>query len=256
MVMNLLSPARTNDSNPDLIHSRAGGKIHLFSRRVLTPRLRKAGIHLRQAVTAGLIELQQFDIPATTMNTIRGADHSPASGRKRGRARSGSVAIEFALIAPVLALFLFGIIETGVIFFAQSALQNAADDAARLVRTGQAQSNAMTEAQYAQQICGEMSGLVSTANCTSNLQVDMQSFTDFSSANYNNVMNPNGTLNAKKMQYLTGGACDVVLVRAFYPWSIMTPLLSPLLSNMPNGQYLLTAATAFRNEPYASGASC
>jgi Flp pilus assembly protein TadG len=190
------------------------------------------------------------------METIRGRHRAQASWRRRVRSCSGTVAIEFALIAPVLALFLFGIIETGVIFFAQSTLQNAADDAARLVRTGQAQNNGMTETQYVQQICGEMSGLIGTSTCTSSLQVDMQSFTDFSDANYNNVMNQNGSLNTNQMQYLTGGSCDVVLVRAFYPWSIMTPFLAPLLANMPNGQFLLTAAAAFRNEPYASGSTC
>ena len=50
--------------------------------------------------------------------------------------------------------------------------------------------------------------------------------------------------------------CQVVLVRTFYPWSIMTPLMQPLLQNMPNGQYLLSAAAAFRSEPYTSSATC
>jgi Flp pilus assembly protein TadG len=198
----------------------------------------------------------QFDLPAMNMKSFTVTHRILALWPRRARGCSGTVAIEFALIAPVLALFLFGIIETGVIFFAQSALQNAADDAARLVRTGQAQNNGMTEAQYVQQICGDMSGLVGTSTCASNLQVDMQSFTDFSSATYNNVMNNNGSLNTRQMQYVTAGPCDVVLVRAFYPWSIMTPFLAPLLANMPNGQFLLTAAAAFRNEPYASGATC
>jgi Flp pilus assembly protein TadG len=169
---------------------------------------------------------------------------------------SGAAAVEFAIIAPFLFLFLFGIIETGVIFFAQSTLQNAADDAARLVRTGQAQAQNMTQAQFVARICGEMSGLISTSTCTSNLQVDMESFSNFTTANYNNVLNQNGSLNDQQMQYSTGGACDVVLVRAFYPWSIMTPLMAPLLQNLPNGQYLLAAAESFRNEPYASGSSC
>jgi Flp pilus assembly protein TadG len=198
----------------------------------------------------------QFELPAIKMETIGDGIRKWMSQRRGCRSCSGTVAIEFALIAPVLALFLFGIIETGVIFFAQSTLQNASDDAARLIRTGQAQNNGMTQAQYVQQICSEMTGLFSATNCTANLQVDMQSFSDFSGAGYNNVMNNNGSLNDKQMQYLTGGACDVVLVRAFYPWSIMTPLLAPLLANMPNGQFLLTASAAFRNEPYASGSTC
>lgn len=198
----------------------------------------------------------QFELPAMNMETI-GKKHCAGKSQRAGaRWRSGTVAIEFALIAPVLALFLFGIVETGLIFFAQSTLQNASDDAARLVRTGQAQNNGMTEAQYVQQICSGMSKLISASTCTSNMQIDMQSFNDFSSANYTNVLNQNGTVNTNQLQYLTGGPCAVVLVRTFYPWSILTPLLAPLLANMPNGQYLLTAGAAFRNEPYANGASC
>lgn len=172
------------------------------------------------------------------------------------RGRSGSAAIEFAILAPVLCLFLFGIVETGVIFFAQSTMQNAAEDAARLVRTGQAQNGNMTKAQYVSYICNEMSGLISSGSCNANLQVDMQSFSDFSGASYNNVLKKNGSLNQNNMQYATGGPCDVVLVRAFYPWTIMTPLMAPLLQNMPNGQHLLTAAEAFRNEPYEASSPC
>ena len=170
--------------------------------------------------------------------------------------RSGSAAIQFAIVAPVLLLFLFGIIETGVIFFAQSSLQNAADDTARLVRTGQVQVTGITKTQYISNVCSEMAGLVNSSNCNNNLKVDMEAFQTFASASYNNVLNKNGSLNAGKMQFAAGSACDIVLVRVFYGWSIMTPLLAPLLQNMPNGRYLLVSAQAFRNEPYSSGATC
>jgi Flp pilus assembly protein TadG len=175
--------------------------------------------------------------------------------RMRSRGRSGSAAVEFAIIAPVLFLFLFGIIETGVIYFAGTALQNATDDAARMVRTGEA--SAFTVAQFKAQVCSEMSGFVSTAQCTSNLQVDVEQYASFSGATYPTVTNANGSLNTAAMSYPGALApCEVVLVRAFYPWSIMTPLMQPLLQNMPNGQYLLSAAAAFRSEPYTSSATC
>jgi Flp pilus assembly protein TadG len=175
--------------------------------------------------------------------------------RMRGRGRSGSAAIEFAIIAPVLFLFLFGIIETGVIYFAGTALQNATDDAARMVRTGEAST--FTVAQFKSQVCSEMSGFISSTQCTSNLQVDVRQYSSFSGASYPTVTNANGSLNTGAMGYpATLSPCQVVLVRAFYPWSIMTPLMQPLLQNMPNGQYLLSAAAAFRSEPYTSAATC
>ena len=178
-----------------------------------------------------------------------------ALARMRARARSGSAAIEFALVAPVFFLFIFGIIETGVIYFAGTALQNATDDAARLVRTGEAVG--MTEAQFKSQICGEISGLISASTCTTNLQVDIRQYSSFTTASYPSVTNTNGSLNTGAMQYPSSlTPCEVVLVRAFYPWSIITPLMQPLLENMPNGQYLLSAAAAFRSEPYTSSSTC
>jgi len=160
------------------------------------------------------------------------------------------------LLAPVLCLFIIGMIETGAIYYLNSTLTNAANDTARLVRTGQVQSGNMTRAQYIAKICTEMTGMVSSATCNANLQVDMEAFGSFTNANYTNVVNPDGSLNIAAMQYVTGNPCDVVLVRAFYPWSIMTPLMQPLLKNMPNGQFLMSSATAFRNEPFVAGASC
>src|SRR5262249_44010040 len=57
--------------------------------------------------------------------------------RLRDDGEKASTATEFAMVAPIFFLLLMGTIEAGVIFFAQSALQNAVNDAARLVKTGQ-----------------------------------------------------------------------------------------------------------------------
>ena len=84
----------------------------------------------------------------------------------------------------------------------------------------------------------------------------MEAFDSFSNANYSNVFNANGTINLGALQFQSGSACNVVLVRAFYPWSIMTPMMAPLLQTIPNGQILLMAGQAFRNEPYTAGATC
>lgn len=173
---------------------------------------------------------------------------------RRG-ALSGSAAIEFAVVAPVLFLFLFGIIETGVLFFASAMLQNATDDTARLIRTGQL-SGAMTASTLKTQICSEFSGLISSSECSANLQVDLRAYSSFSSASYPSVTKTNGSIDPTKLAVQSVGSCEVVLMRSFYPWSIMTPLMAPLLENMPNGQYLLAAAAAFRSEPYVSGATC
>ncbi len=184
--------------------------------------------------------------------------------RMRRDSRSGSAAIEFAMVAPIFFLFLFGLIETGVLFFAQATLSNAIEDAARQVRTGQQKGTLSAETVRAM-VCagfassdpahppasGARTGLMSWETCTKTLQVDMRVFSGFSGASYPNVIKSDGALDVNNMTVQATDACKVVLLRAYYPWSVLTPFLAPLMSNMPSGtQVLLGSAAAFRTEPY------
>jgi Flp pilus assembly protein TadG len=177
--------------------------------------------------------------------------------RRRWRAdgESGSAAIEFAMVAPVLFLFLFGIIETGVIFFGSAMLQNATDDTARKIRTGQL-TGVLTQAQLVAQVCGEVTGLISGTDCTANLQVDLRAFTTFGGASYPSVTKPDGTVDTAKLKVEKAADCSVVLFRSFYPWKVLTPLMSTLLENTATGFHILSSSAAFRTEPYTSSAAC
>ncbi len=167
------------------------------------------------------------------------------------------------MIAPVFFLFLFGLIETGVVFFAQSTLTNSVEDAARLVRTGQ-RKGVLTAATVKGDICNRFAssptstpaadahiGVVSYETCMNTVQVDMRVFNGFGGAGYPNVINPDGSLNVNNMTIQETDACRVVLFRAYYPWTVLTPFLASLMSNMPSGnQILLGTAAAFRTEPF------
>ena len=177
----------------------------------------------------------------------------------RADASKGSAAIEFAMVAPVFFVLLMGTIEAGVIFFAQSALQNALNDTARLVRTGQTacwtssggNCVTMTAAQFRTQLCNAVSILLK--NCAgSDLQFDVRAYSaGFSSASNSSPLDAGGNLPALTT-FNVGNACDVVLVRAFYKWPVFTPGLSYFLANVTGGYHLLASAAAFRNEPYTT----
>jgi Flp pilus assembly protein TadG len=171
--------------------------------------------------------------------------------RMRARGTSGSAAIEFAMVAPIL--FLFGVIETGVIFFAQTMLQNATADTARQIRTGQL-SGTLTADQIRANVCSEVNGLVS--DCLTGLQVDLRTFTSFSGASYPSVSNADGSINTGALQVQATSDCAIVLLRTFYPWTIMTPLMTPFLQTGSTGKSIITSSAAFRTEPFEADATC
>lgn len=158
------------------------------------------------------------------------------------------------MIAPLLFILLMGTIEVGLLFFSQFMLQSAVSDAARMIRTGQVAAANMTKDQFRQYVCDHISPLLA---CNTNLQIDVESFTGFSSLSYTDPLDASQALKSNLNNYSVGSVCSVVLVRGFYSWSVMTPILTPFLVNMANDKHLLSAASAFRNEPYnTSVAGC
>jgi Flp pilus assembly protein TadG len=177
--------------------------------------------------------------------------------RLRADSIKGSAAIEFAMVAPVFFVLLMGTMEAGIMFFAQSTLQNAVNDTARLVRTGQTACYttsggacvAMTQAQFKTKVCDQVSTLLK--NCTSgSLQFDVNAYP----SGYSAAANGSPLDSGKNLKTLTafnvGGACDVVLVRAFYKWPVFSPGLNYFMANMTGSYHLLATAAAFRNEPF------
>jgi Flp pilus assembly protein TadG len=182
--------------------------------------------------------------------------------RLKTDANKGSAAIEFAMVAPVFFIMLMGTIEAGIMFFAQSALQNALTDTTRLVRTGQttcytgsgSTCAAMTQAQFRTKLCSGISTLL-TGCAGASLQFDVQAYpSGFGGAS--NTSPLDGSRNLPVLaNFNVGAACDVVLARAFYKWPVFTPGLQYFMANMNGSYHLLASAAAFRNEPFNTGAA-
>jgi len=170
--------------------------------------------------------------------------------RMHARASAGSAALEFALVAPIFFVLLMGTMEVGIMFFSQFVLQSATTDAARLIRTGQVASGGMTQAAFRTTICNKISPILA---CDGNLQIDVESYTDFTTTSIANPLLGNNTLNPALNNFAPGGVCSVVVVRAFYTWSVVTPILTPFMVNMAGNMHLLSSTAAFRNEPYTTG---
>jgi Flp pilus assembly protein TadG len=161
------------------------------------------------------------------------------------RCEQGATFVEFAIIAIPLFLLFFGILDLGLIFWTSSALYNATADAARLVRTGQAQSSGMSVGQMAAQVCSE----ALLPNCAASIQISIQPFANFTAMTAPNPIGSNGQLNTN-FTYNLGTCGQPVLINAYYEWTLVSPLTRTFFSNLADGNFLLQASAVFRNEPF------
>jgi Flp pilus assembly protein TadG len=155
-------------------------------------------------------------------------------------------AIDFALVAMPFFLFLFGTLEIVLVFFANAVLENGLEIVARKIRTGEVQAQNMTEQQFRQILCDEISTLLA---CDAHLATDVRPSGNFAGAQFTDPLDGNGNLRTD-FKFDPGHAGDVILARAFYRWDVMTPLIGQFLSNMSDGDRLVVSSMAFRNEPF------
>lgn len=165
--------------------------------------------------------------------------------RRLRKDESGATAIEFGIIAIPFFALMVAIIEVSLVYFGNFSLENGVDQAARLIRTGQAQQQGFNETQFKESVCANVAGL---SNCVSGLKVDVQRFDDFTGVNLDDPLTSDGELR-DDFGFNPGVGGDVVVVRAFYEWDLIADLPGGL-SNMPSGGRLLAAVAAFRNEPF------
>ena len=180
--------------------------------------------------------------------------------RRFRRNRRGSAAVEFALVAPIFFALLFAIIETATMFFASQVLETIAQDSARLIETGQAQTGQVplcqppgqstpapcTQATFKNYVCSQIPALFDCAG----VFVDVESYPAFTNVVINSQIDNQRNFINNNMQYDPGGPGAIVVVRLFYQWPLFVTGLGYNVSNLAGNQRLLTATAAFKNEPY------
>jgi Flp pilus assembly protein TadG len=171
-----------------------------------------------------------------------------ASPRRFARHEDGAAAVEFGLILlPFLGL-MFAIMETALVFFADQTLETAVADSARLIMTGQAQTQSLNATTFKNAVCARIYGMF---NCATGVYVNVQTYASFGSITYTPPLDQNGNLVTSNFGYQPGGPGDIVVVQLFYQWPIFVSLMNlNNLSNMSGSKRLLVATAAFRNEPY------
>lgn len=166
------------------------------------------------------------------------------------RGDNGAAAVEFALVAAPFLALLVAIFQTGIVFLASRVLDEVVAQSSRYIMTGQAQTGSppMTQAAFATYVCGQTFALFTC----SNFMINVQSYTDFASANTCTptlTFDSNGNV-TNTWTWSPGNPGDIVVVQVMYQWPIVLGPLGFNLSNLSNGNRLLVSCAAFKNEPY------
>jgi Flp pilus assembly protein TadG len=167
--------------------------------------------------------------------------------RRLARDKEGIATVEFAIVAAPFLALMFAIMETAIVFFAGQTLETAVGDSARLIMTGQAQTSSFTQTQFKNAVCAKILGLF---DCQGGLQIDVKTYTSFSTVSSAKPIDSNGNLQTSNFGYSPGGPGDIVVVRLMYQWPIYVSLLGFNLADMAGNKRLIMATAAFRNEPY------
>lgn len=161
----------------------------------------------------------------------------------------GAVAIEFALVAAPFFITIIGILEFCLFFATGMALEGAAHDAARVIRTGEAQKSGDPLTVFQERLCSTISVIIDCDGVSYEvIEIPEDSF--YSIADYGPEFDEDGNLVSQG--FAPGGVESTVLVRLAYRYNFMTPLIGHILDNGPvENVYTHMATVVLRNEPYA-----
>lgn len=159
----------------------------------------------------------------------------------------GVTAIEFTLVGVPFSLMVIGTIEMSLMFATQSLLDASTATAARLIRTGQIQQAGGNEEElFREAVCDYASVLIPCAD----IQFQVQNLVSFEDVEALPEAQFDEEGNLIGQDFSAGDENDVVLIRASYKYSIITPLMQPVLTNRSDGTRVMLSTMVFQTEPY------
>jgi Flp pilus assembly protein TadG len=193
----------------------------------------------------------------------------PARFRRFAATEKGTTAVEFALVAPTFIFMMFLIVESGMMLFTEYVLQINTNQAARKIRTGQAQQVGYDISQLKARICGPGTLAAVVMDCSkvavyvradasfATLKANLPSHTQV----FNSFVGDTNKKGFKCGQPLQAGA-----VIATYDWKFAVPLIMGPFGNVNvstkswfgatisgSDTRRLAGLTVYRNEPFPTG---
>ncbi|UUP17725.1 TadE/TadG family type IV pilus assembly protein [Nitratireductor thuwali] len=181
---------------------------------------------------------------------------SEAKTRRKGlfglfmRDRKGVAALEFAMLAAPFFILFFAIVELCISVATWQLLNNAADDVARILRTGQIKAADLDEEELRTMICDRMQFLVGNNCPPEQLIVDLKQYDTFALAAAAKMRVRNGEVVIEDRGFDPGPSQSKNKMRIVYKWSTLTGFMKSRLFNLNDGTTSLFAAVTWQNEPF------
>ena len=165
-------------------------------------------------------------------------------GRSKSHRERGQILVEFAIVATVFFLFLFGIFDFARMFQSWITVQHSAREAARYAITGLAACDGIAADRDACIVQKAESGTLGLPD--------------------GGIGSSLVTVNVKYWDYITGGTyavnsttgdggpCDVIEVEVVYQHSFLTPLVKPVMSAIGADPISLKGTQRMTNEPWGA----
>ena len=183
------------------------------------------------------------------------------------RDERGGALIEFALVAPLFIGLIVAILNTALVFLAQQSLETVAENSARLIMTGNAQTSVipsggnthtgMTQSDFINAVCTTIkSGITPLLTCDpARLFIDVTTVNKFSDANTGAAtLSYNGskqlTTTQSSFSYTPGTQGAIVVLRVMYLWPTGNGPLGFTMTNQNNNNRLLVATSVLKTEGY------
>ena len=170
------------------------------------------------------------------------------------RDRSGSTAVEFAIVAPLFLMMMFSLFEVGWYYFANSVVDASVADAGRMILTGQLQKSAGDNDDHYDElfniVCRPLSAF---GDCQDRLTVEVKRYDNFAALAADNT--PLTCADAPPDQVAAipfdpGDELEIIRVRICYLYTTLNPAIGINLSEPGTNKRRLSSVVIFRNEPY------
>lgn len=159
----------------------------------------------------------------------------------------GTATIEFAMVGTSFMMMVLAAFEFGYMLFVQTVLDNAARDAARLIRTGQLEGAANPSSTFQTLLCSNVGYLIGCGN----IVYQSRTFNDWSSAQTAVNTPPTRDINGNLVSsgFSAGVASQIMVVTVTYNYPFFTSWVGTLFSSTLRSAYL-SSTVVFQNEPY------